>query len=429
MLRRLPLILAVLVGILMSAGTASANQRFLPSGISSVSPMKAKSAVLDYAELNDDYAQLLAKESGARSFNRNDYRQRGYSTAKANTNNTSLTGAGSIAQSSGAVGTKTLVLVNIKTGAKVEVMVRCGNIRAKRGSAPCGCKPVTVRKVNKILINKKFTKTMEHICPSGQKVTVVVRGTVKGWVKGRITAKVIGSAKIYLRQQVDLQVKAQISVKCADMPSPGGPTASNECEQNEARNTQGVCVAQTNTAEQNCKVLGGQFNGDTQLCTIIQINANCSNITIVSGSGNVVSTSQEGNCNSAPPTPTCPDGRPMPTDGCDRAPQVQVLKPAHLFVNGTTYAYAKAYDPDGDVLSVAIESTGAATAGGTYEYPRYYDGLTDSWTDCPSGWKCYRAQLFAGSVAGTARLTATVSAGGKSSVSAFSFPVEPDAGF
>lgn len=200
--------------------SASANQRFLPSGINAKSASKAKSEVLDYASLNDDYAKLIATETGAKEFDRKDYKSKGYSKAKPDTNNTSLTSGGSIAESSGAVGTKTLVLINIKTGREIEIMVRCANPRT---GGKCHCKPVKVRKVNKILVNKKFKKTLKHTCPSGQVVRVVVDGRVYGWVKGTITAKVIGSAKIYLKQQVQLKVEAQISVACDEFTAPTPP--------------------------------------------------------------------------------------------------------------------------------------------------------------------------------------------------------------
>jgi hypothetical protein len=437
-------VLVMVVGALfISTGLASANQRFLPSGIDGVSASKAKSQVLDYAALNDDYADLLSKQTGASSFNRADYRQRGYSKAKNNTFNTSLTSGGAIAPSTGAIGTKTLVLVNIRTGKKVEVMVRCGNIRAKK-AGPCHCKPVSVRKVNKILINKNFTKTVTRNCPSGQSITITVNGRVRGWVRGSITGKVIGSAKLYLNQQVNLQVTAQISIKCSDVPAQLGPSASNDCKQNEAKNSQGICIAiavqckagevkdsagncvtQTNTAEQNCKAIGGTFNGATQLCTIIQINANCSNVTVVNGSGNVVSTSQEGNCNSSPPPPSnpkCPDGRPVPKDGCDRAPVVNIMgSPAHLYVSGNAYVWIEASDPDGDAVSVKVSAAGSGTVAGLVPVTIRWDG-----TPCPSGKKCFRATAWAGSTPGTMTITATVTAGGKSDSDSATFPIKPD---
>lgn len=442
MRKHLLLILTIVVGTFFGiAGMASANQRFLPSGINSVSPSKAKSEVLDYAALNDDYGALLAKQTGSASFNRADYRSRGFSKAKSNTLNTSLTSGGMIAKTTGATGTKTLVLVNIKTGKKVEVMVRCANIRAKKGGN-CDCKPVTVRKVNRILINKTFTKTVTKTCPSGQIVTVIVNGRVRGWVKGKITARVIGSAKIYLNQQVNLQVTAQISVKCGEMPPMPGPSANNDCKQNETRNTQGVCVAiavqckagevrdsagncvtQTNTAEQNCKVQGGTWSGSQQLCTIIQINANCSNVTVVNGSGNVVSTSQEGNCNSSPPPPPkCPDGRPVPPEGCDRPPTINIMGgPAHFYVRGNGMIWIEASDPDGDELSVKIISVSGGTVTGLVPVNVRWDGTT-----CPNGKKCYRATAWAGSAPGLFTVKVGVTANGKSDDDSHTFEIKPD---
>jgi hypothetical protein len=444
MRKHLLLILAIVVGTVFSiAGTASANQRFLPSGIDSVSPAKAKSQVLDYAQLNDDYAAILAKQTGAASFNRKDFRSEGFSTAKANTLNSSLTGGGSIAKHSGAVGTKTLVLVNIKTGQRIEIMVRCGNPRLKKGGK-CDCKPVRVSKVGRLLVNKTFTKTVTHTCPSGQAVTVVVNGRVRGWIRGTVTGKVIGSAKLYLSQQVQLQVTAQISVRCGEAPSQPGPSASNDCKQNETKNNQGICVAiavqckadevkdaagncvtQNNSAEQNCKAIGGTFSGATQLCTIIQINANCSNVTVVNGSGNVVSTSQEGNCNVTPPppsTPKCPDDRPVPVDGCDRAPMINIMgSPAHLYVGGNAYIWIETIDPDGDSVSVQVSASGSGTVAGTIPVSVRWDG-----SPCPTGKSCFRTTAWAGSTSGSMTVTAKVAAGGKSAQDSVTFPVKAD---
>lgn len=441
----------VVVGTLFGSTVASANQRFLPSGIDSVSPSKAKSEVLDYAGLNDDYGALLAKQTGASSFNRADYKSHGYSLAKASTNNTSLTAGGAIAQSPGAVGTKTLVLVNIRTGRTVQVMVRCGNIRTRKG-VKCNCsKPITVRKVNKILINKKFTKTVEQNCPSGQKVTVTVNGRVRGWVRGTITGKVIGSAKLFLSEQINLQVTAQISIKCGTAPvkppaEPAGPVASNDCPQGQTKNNQGICVAvaveckagevrdsagncvtQTNTAEQNCKAKGGAWDSVTVTCTIIQVNGNCSNIIVINGSGNTISTSQAGNCNSSPP-PVCPSGTTGTYPNCqpvkvDHPPVVNIMgSPAHLYAGGNAYVWIEASDPDGDAVSVKVSASGSGTVAGLVPSTIRWDG-----TACPSGKSCYRATAWAGSTPGAMTITATVTAGGKSGEpDSATFPVKPD---
>jgi hypothetical protein len=305
---------------------------------------------------------------------------------------------------------------------------------------------VRVTKVARILVNKKFAKTVTHICPSGQQVTVVVNGRVRGWIRGTITAKVIGSAKLYLSQQVNLQVTAQISVRCGEMPPSPGPSASNDCKQNETRNTQGICVAvavqckagevrdstgncvtQTNTAEQNCKAIGGTFNGATQLCTIIQVNGNCSNIIVINGSGNTISNSQAGNCNSSPP-PSCPAGTTGVYPNCqpvkvDHPPVVNIMgSPAHLYVGGNAYVWIEASDSDGDAVSVKVSASGAGTVAGLVPSAVRWDG-----TPCPSGKSCYRATAWAGSTPGSMTVTATVTAGGKSGEpDSATFPVKPD---
>jgi hypothetical protein len=190
-------------------------------------------------------------------------------------------------------------------------------------------------------------------------------------VRGSITGKVIGSAKLYLNQQVNLQVTAQISIKCSDVPAQPGPSASNDCKQNEVKNSQGICVAiavqckanevkdsagncvtQTVSVEQACKAKGGNWDSVNQTCTVIVVVGNCSNITVTNGSGNVVSTSQGGNCNTVVSPPPPPANKP---------PTVQIVNPPKHVCSGTTitgayispgvvYLKVTASDPDGDNL-------------------------------------------------------------------------------
>lgn len=66
------------------------------------------------------------------------------------------------------------------------------------------------------------------------------------------------------------------------------------------------CANQENHAEQHCLEQGGNWNSGTALCTIIQVNGNCSNIIVINGSGNTVNNYQEGNCKvEEKKTPTC----------------------------------------------------------------------------------------------------------------------------
>jgi hypothetical protein len=103
----------------------------------------------------------------------------------------------------------------------------------------------------------------------------------------------------------------------------------------------GNCVQQAANAEQNCKAVGGSYNNQNGLCTIVQVVGNCSNIVVVNGSGNVVSANQGGNCNnnppSAPPSPPSPPSPPPPpppvtppppTDVCPNLPGIQTSVPA-----------------------------------------------------------------------------------------------------
>jgi hypothetical protein len=92
------------------------------------------------------------------------------------------------------------------------------------------------------------------------------------------------------------------------------------CPSGTVKDSNGNCVVQTNTAALNCEQtaqsLGPNttwtFNNNTLTCQIIQINGQCSNITVIIGNGSPV-VHQEGNCNTAPPPPATPP-KPVITD-------------------------------------------------------------------------------------------------------------------
>lgn len=444
MAKKMILAFVVLVAALAIPTTASAAyQRVVPSGLNDSSPTTALRDVKAIAENNEQYGNVLARQTGAATYNASDYRAVRFGKATASTTNSALNGSGSLVSTAGGVGTKTVIVQNIRTGGYVAIMIRCGNPRLKSGPL----RRVKIKVIKRIYISKTFKKTAVHTCPSGQTVTITASGKVKGWL--RVSARGwAAAASIYVSGKVSLAVSQKVTVACGDVPATPPPPAYDACVNIQGIQTNvpagmiinaiGNCVTQTNNAEQRCIEQGGSYNSNTitgdVTCTIIQVNGNCSNIIVVNGSGNVISSTQEGNCNVSPPPPTCPDNRPVPPNGdCDRPPIIDVLKPAHMFANGETYAYAKAYDPDGDQMVVTIIATGAAitSTGSTVEYPSYYDGLTDTWAPCPTGWKCYRAKLFASSVENsTAYVSATVNAGGKTDTATVqTFPILPPQGF
>jgi hypothetical protein len=105
----------------------------------------------------------------------------------------------------------------------------------------------------------------------------------------------------------------------------------------------GNCVQQAANAEQNCKAVGGSYNNQNGLCTIVQVVGNCSNIVVVNGSGNVVSANQGGNCNnnppSAPPSPPSPPSPPPPSPPV--TPPSPPTPPKTYSVSGSTSVQAQ----------------------------------------------------------------------------------------
>lgn len=81
-----------------------------------------------------------------------------------------------------------------------------------------------------------------------------------------------------------------------------------------------------NIAQQNCQIAEGSWNPNTQMCTIIQVVGQCTNVVIVNGNGNTVSTSQQGNCNTntggggSNPPQQCPSGTQGTYPNCGTCP-------------------------------------------------------------------------------------------------------------
>lgn len=375
MLRRLLPILAMLVGIMMFAAPAAnaAYQRFLPNGLPTGSPQAAKDAVLKYAELNESYAKIIAAQTGSRTFNKNDYVSAGWSTASGSTTNSALSGTGAVVGTNGGVGVKTIRIRNTKTGLLVNVMVRCGNPRLKKGGVKY-VPNVRVHKILRIWVNKKFTHSKTVTCPSGQSVTGTVTGYIRGWFKTRVKGWTTG-ARLWYKLQVDLKVTSALKLKCG-----AGPAGSTGviCKAGEIKNAAGNCVGQSNSSSQEAEVKNdckGVVYGNQCITNIVQItyqiNANCSQVWVVNGDNpSMVIEQQAVICSQVtnPPPPV----NPPPAN---RPPTVEIYNPAkHVCSRETTTGgrtgsagqvtlKVTASDPDGDNLGTPKVKASRGTVG------------------------------------------------------------------
>ncbi|HUC87339.1 MAG TPA: hypothetical protein VMR75_03410 [Candidatus Saccharimonadales bacterium] len=128
-------------------------------------------------------------------------------------------------------------------------------------------------------------------------------------------------------------------------PAPQAPT----CLVGQVMTASG-CANQENHAEQHCLEQGGSWNSGTALCTIIQVNGNCSNIIVINGSGDTVNNYQEGNCKTEEKkTPTCaeadevgtyPDCRPHTCEELGNCPP-----PKTCAEKGEVGAYPNCHKP------------------------------------------------------------------------------------
>lgn len=242
-----------------------------------------------------------------------------------------------------------------------------------------------------------------------------------GWVKKVICVRAVAqtscSNPITGKVCVVVWVKKKPAITPAPTPTQPAPT----CAAGSVL-VGGNCVIQTQTAQQTSTVRqaceANQITNGNQCIsyvymTIIQINANCSQVYY--GSGGVVVYEQNILCsvvNNPTPTPT-----PTPVD---RSPQITCVYPAHVFKGSNAYLWCEASDPDGDTLSVNIVGDSFASVSGVIPSDVRWDA-----SPCPSSTKCYRATLWGNNV-GTSYVVATVTAGGKSAKSEGYVPIKPD---
>lgn len=341
------LVLAIAVGALVFAGTASASQynQFVPGGLPQSSPAAATAAVVQYAQVNADYGQVIAAQTGAASFSPSDYQAQGWGTASASSLNSAITiGSGRIVsyKDSSSVGVKTVRIRNKKTGVLVDVMVRCGNPRLRAGGAPRVAK-IKILKIMKVLVNKRFTITKSIVCPSGQKVTGTVTGSVKGWVKFRVHGWTTG-AKLWYNQQVDLKATTALKLACSGTPpTPGQPI---------------------------------QAPGNTTV--VVQQTIVCGNGAVAAGNNNAASAAGN-NCNTTvvvtPPAPTPVPPKPPkpptpPTPPVNHKPTGSIAPPQHVYVNGQAKVCVdNVSDPDGDQVSVTFSVTAGSMYGAVFTQP------------------------------------------------------------
>ncbi len=425
---RLAIVLAIVVGAfaaLASSASAASLGRFVNEGLGP-NASTATNRTKQLVEVNPKVASAIAKDMGVSSSDVD------WNTAKA-VNHATCKGYNTGQGANGSVHTTsygTFACWNFKvqvngSSRTFNMKDNCSNPLLRYKYAPRPHARV-IKKTMTFKVKKPFVLRVQHVCPSGQQVTVTVSGTVRATVKGRVWGKIWGAYTLKFKQQVKIAIDGKIAVECQGTPPPPPPDACVNIEGNQNSIPNGMILVAGNCVTQTITCGTGWYWSD--------VYVNCIQVVcgvVIVGDGNNVNIGDI--CSVTPPPPTCPDGRPVPSNGdCDRPPQGDLLKPMHLSANGgTTYVYLKAYDPDGDFISAVIEASGGATTGPTVSWASYYDGITDSWAPCPVGWQCFRARLTAGNYpTGTiANLFATVMAGGKTvTLTNTTFPFLPDDG-
>lgn len=212
-----------LVSVAQAPDTSGDLYRFIPNGIDANNVKHATQQVIQYAEQNPLYAKALAQQTGDASFNPAAYKEDGYRDhAPAGSSNSAANGVGEVVpmgDHAGSQSVKVVAIINIHTKRVAFVMVRCGNLRMFR-VIPIPWQPVHLGVA--LPINRKVVKRASIVCPSGQEVSGLLTVTVKGVIYGRTYGQVQGAAKLWIKVQADLKVKATLILKCG-ASSPTAP--------------------------------------------------------------------------------------------------------------------------------------------------------------------------------------------------------------
>lgn len=426
----------------VSAAPGTLHRPF-PQGIDPNNAGKAFNQIMQRATADPSYAGQLASSAGASGFVAGDWRADGYGRVTGGVNS-GVTAAGSTVATRDTVtcrkGARAFKVRNIKTGKTVEICVGCGNPRLQQ--PPRSLPTHRWAKGTVLKLNKKLTINKTIVCPAtGQQV----KATATFWVRGRITGRtwgiVQGRMQAKLRVATNLKLQGILKLKCGTVtppvtpppPSPPQPPAPVPCPPGTigihpacvpAQNT--VSAVATATASANVRVscpngtvvtvkVYGYGEGQASAGTLEEAKAKAQKIADDNAAVALARAKADVEvdvvCGSNPPPPPPP---------VDRAPQIALTAlPAHLIVNRNVDGYVEASDPDGDALSVNVVGTGAGHVSGVVPSSIRWDG-----SPCPSTVKCYRFTIWSGASAGTINITATVSAGGKSTPVTGSIPVD-----
>jgi hypothetical protein len=300
-----------------TASTTGDLYRFMPSGIDPISDKHATQQVLDYAKKNPAYGQALASQTGDSRFAASAYKADGYRSHAPKGSTNSAAGAGgqvvATADHGNSASVKVVAIINIHTMQVAYVMVRCGNLRLLHVT-PIPWKPIHLGV--SATINRLVRKKATVVCLSGQKVTGYVTTRVRGVIYARTRGKVKGWAKIWLRQQADLQIRTTLILQCGPAPKPAPkatPPASCTVTINNSTVTGDVTNCSTVTITVVCGNVSKTFTGpnaqDAQEQAYSWQQANCTS-----------SPPPPCNCSPPPPPPVCPPGTTGTPPNCVTPP-------------------------------------------------------------------------------------------------------------
>lgn len=299
---RLIIVLAVVVGAfaaLAPSASAASLGRFINEGLSNKAST-ATNRVKQLVEVNPKVAKAVAADMGVSpgSVDWNSAKATSKGTCKGY--NTGQGAGGSVHTTTYGTFSCWRFSVEVNGSSRIFNMKSdCSNALLKHRFAPRPHARI-IKKTMRFTVKKPFVLRVQHVCPSGQQVTVTVSGTVRATVKGRAWGKIWGAYTLKFKQQVKIAIDGKIAVECQGTPPPPPHDACVNIEGNQNSIPNGMILVAGNCVTQTITCGTGWYWSDVYVnciqvvCGVVIVGDN-NNVNI----GDICSTSP-------PPPPTTP---------------------------------------------------------------------------------------------------------------------------
>jgi len=342
----------------------------LPGGLDTHNSRHAWKQFNSRAAFDTSLGSRLASNTGERSYNANHYQVVGYGKASPNSTNTAIDDNGHSVPAGDTshckVGAKVLIVLNVVTENEAEICTGCANPRIARIIHNLPSKPWSLSTV--MAFHRKVQKPFKITCPSGQKVSGVLKAWVNGKVGGRSWGQLQGRMSARIRAFVNAKIHAEVNLRCGPAPKPPAPKPTpppaGSCN---ANNSPGAVVCSSFYVIVTCGGAQITINGATQQEAIQNasqyVSQNCN------------SSTPPCNC-TPPPPPVCPPGTTGTPPNCVTPPTAPSVT-----ITSTTTLNDIPEGKDSGPFYITVN----ASAAGTLTIDPGVGGVSDCNSSTPQG--------------------------------------------